>query len=542
MKNYFFLIICILISFSFATDTYLVRTPLLKSTSNSFKTIYISDSYCLIHANEMDIQKLRQTKAPLNVLETNPEPSQNSEYYAVHPDKGLCPAIDPEKFAGCGKVLDIFEGRLIIKGLSGDIHNNAPCPLHLEWISFKPISALYESRTIIPERKPVSVDPLIEEMISKVSPDSCARLLRDLCGIFNRSAANPQWNKETLVPYMEKKFREYGCDSVDIQEVPDWDAPNVIGVKKGKKNPSLKEFCLIGAHIDNIRSDDYAGQKRHQGAYDNGCGDVGVLEVARVLKDYDFENTIVYVGFNVEERGLKGTVELIDHFNNDGCKIIGGAVTYDMLGIGPGSSTSISHRIYSGCTGAQDFFDRIEYLGEEYDFPVAVSMRTSSDIPTDTKIFWQNGYVASIGGGGEGGGQYHTAADSITSIFDSTWLAKAIIPGVAIIADYAVPMQVTPINFSTSSISESPINVYTNSSGFLTISFSNSSQLPDQSFHIYNIAGKLIQTISINRKAEGQYTGIWGCCDTQCNTVGAGLYLIVGIIENERFQKKVVIR
>lgn len=535
MRKYLLLAICSIISYSLADNSYLVRISWSRSVPDQFTVVYQSGSQCLILANEEDMQELKKRNAQVTLLETNPHSQPKAEYYAVYPDRECCPEINSTIFARYGTVLDIFDHKLIMKGYAEDLLTISECPIDLLYISLESNINPYRAVTI-PKGEPVQVDPFIEQIIATVSADSCARLLRDLCEIYNRDASE-DYNIEEVVPYLERKFLEYNCDSVYRLPVSGYDAPAVIGVRRGEKDPSLDRVCVIGAHPDT--KCETGG--RHQGAYDNGCGNVGYLEAARVMKDFTFENTILYVGFNAEEKGLKGSQEFVDELLAEGSKIIGGAVTYDMLGISPPSQGSISHTVSTANDGGQEFADQIEELGTIYNFPVRVSTTSDDDIPTDTKRFWQNGYVASCGKGGSGGGM-HTKADSIDETFDSTWLATAVTPGIVTIAYYAVPTSVTGTNFIQSPVSTNPVTIHINPSGFLTITLSDSRLVPHKTVSIYNVSGKLIQTLVLSKKEGTQYTGVWNCCDSRGSAVSTGLYLITGTVQNKRFQKKVIIR
>jgi hypothetical protein len=72
---------------------------------------------------------------------------------------------------------------------------------------------------------------------------------------------------------------------------------NVVGVLPGSIRPS--EVYIIGAHYDTA-----AGSP---GAWDNASGVAGVLEAARVLSQYAFEQTIVFIAFDREEQGPIGS-------------------------------------------------------------------------------------------------------------------------------------------------------------------------------------------------------------------------------------------
>ena len=62
---------------------------------------------------------------------------------------------------------------------------------------------------------------------------------------------------------------------------------NVVGVKEGLTNPD--DIYIIGAHYDSVNN---------PGADDNGSGTAAVMEAARVLSQYDFDSTLVFLAFD----------------------------------------------------------------------------------------------------------------------------------------------------------------------------------------------------------------------------------------------------
>ncbi len=71
---------------------------------------------------------------------------------------------------------------------------------------------------------------------------------------------------------------------------------NIIGVHTGTTRPD--EIYIIGAHFDSVNN---------PGADDNASGTAGVMEAARVLSQYQFEATIIFIGFDREEQGVIGS-------------------------------------------------------------------------------------------------------------------------------------------------------------------------------------------------------------------------------------------
>jgi hypothetical protein len=82
---------------------------------------------------------------------------------------------------------------------------------------------------------------------------------------------------------------------------------NVVGVHPGVVCPG--EIYLVGAHYDTVPG--------APGAWDNASGVAGVLEAARVLSQHAFEATIVFVAFDREEEGRKGSDAYAEQHRGD---------------------------------------------------------------------------------------------------------------------------------------------------------------------------------------------------------------------------------
>jgi hypothetical protein len=70
---------------------------------------------------------------------------------------------------------------------------------------------------------------------------------------------------------------------------------NVVGVHAGVTRPD--DIYLVGAHYDSVNN---------PGADDNASGVAAVMELARVMTQYQFDATLVFVAFDREEQGLHG--------------------------------------------------------------------------------------------------------------------------------------------------------------------------------------------------------------------------------------------
>jgi hypothetical protein len=98
-------------------------------------------------------------------------------------------------------------------------------------------------------------------------------------------------------------------------------AENIIGTLPG--HGSEQEVCIVDAHFDSVSN--------APGADDNGSGVIGVLEAMRVLAPYNFERSLRFIGFDLEELGLLGSIFYV----SGGIapqETIKGVLNYEMIG------------------------------------------------------------------------------------------------------------------------------------------------------------------------------------------------------------------
>ncbi len=92
---------------------------------------------------------------------------------------------------------------------------------------------------------------------------------------------------------------------------------NVVGVQTGTTRPD--DIYIVGAHYDSVSN---------PGADDNASGVAGVLETARVFGLFDLEATVVFIAFDREEQGLRGSAAYAADHSGDN---ILGMISLDMI-------------------------------------------------------------------------------------------------------------------------------------------------------------------------------------------------------------------
>ncbi len=102
------------------------------------------------------------------------------------------------------------------------------------------------------------------------------------------------------------------------------DAGNVIAIQRGTEFPD--EYIIIAAHYDHPDG---------PGADDNASGTAGVFECARILRQYQFKRSILYIPFNGEERWMVGSYPFVEKCAREDMNILG-VFDMDMIGFWPG--------------------------------------------------------------------------------------------------------------------------------------------------------------------------------------------------------------
>lgn len=96
---------------------------------------------------------------------------------------------------------------------------------------------------------------------------------------------------------------------------------NIIGTLPGTGN--AEKVVIVDAHYDTVNNS--------PGADDNGSGVVGFMEIAHLLSRYPAKKTVRYIGFDMEEDGLRGSIA----YNSNGIAAgeqIEGVFNFEMIG------------------------------------------------------------------------------------------------------------------------------------------------------------------------------------------------------------------
>lgn len=129
---------------------------------------------------------------------------------------------------------------------------------------------------------------------------------------------------------LEVKFHKGEVKAGTSRRIPEdtW-IVNVMAIKRGTVYPD--RYIIMSGDIDSRVSDPLDGQSDSPGANDNASGMAGVIEAARVLSEYDFPTSIIFLGLSGEEQGLFGGKLLAADAKEAGWEIVG-VINNDMIG------------------------------------------------------------------------------------------------------------------------------------------------------------------------------------------------------------------
>lgn len=171
------------------------------------------------------------------------------------------------------------------------------------------------------------VNPTIVEMLSQVDTINLYNTI-DWMQQYVRDATK----QEALITqnYLLDRFEEIGLDTyihnhtATIGGTDTLEAGNIIAVQLGTEFPD--EYIIISSHYDHPDG---------PGADDNASGTAGVLECARILSQYEFKRSILYIPFNGEEWWMVGSYPFVQKCARENMNILG-VFNLDMLGFWPG--------------------------------------------------------------------------------------------------------------------------------------------------------------------------------------------------------------
>jgi len=392
------------------------------------------------------------------------------------------------------------------------------------------------AKVIVDDLQPVDLQSIVDEVDSNLVIDD----MTFITGVRHRTAGVR--HLEAVKDTIEKRFMSYGLqDFSHTFNYGSYIAKNMVGRHPGLTDE--KKTIIVDGHFDTVPNT--------PGADDNASGTVGMLQVMRVLSKYNFRHTLKFIGFDLEESGLAGSLhyvteaipsydsiigvlnnEMIGFFSNDsGSQILPtgfctlfpalcdsiAAANYRgnfIFNVANDSSNSL-RTLYDSCARVYVPNLRVLSIAVAGNGQIAPDLRRSDHAP-----FWDAGYKALFltDGGNYRNPNYHLPSDTLGTI-NFTFMTNVIKATVATAATLAgvIHGNSAVSNFFNINITFIPqANPTVPETYLLAQNYPNpfnpntliKYQIPELSFvtlKVYDVLGSEITTLVSEEKLIGSY-------------------------------------
>ena len=302
----------------------------------------------------------------------------------------------------------------------------------------------------------------IQGMVDQVDSNLLHQRLADIVGVrhYIANLANLNRCRDTI----EQSFLNYGLETFR-QNFPysNTTGQNIIGSLKGAVEDDA--VVIIDGHYDTVNNS--------PGADDNGTATIGVLEAARILSQYRFKKTLRFIGFDLEEAGLRGSLYYSQHLPQDETFL--GVLNMEMIGyyseepnsqefptgfnlLYPAAYQAVANNEFRGDFITNVGLQNFQSLSDSFDAAAAQYVPELKVIPitanpnlippdllrSDHSPFWQAGIPALMltNSSEFRNPYYHTVNDTLGAI-NFTFMSRVVKAVIATAAELAEPQHST---------------------------------------------------------------------------------------------------
>lgn len=327
MKRFYFTLLVSLFVFQLlASDLVLIPTKNYNETKSVFKNPSLTVNF---YKDEFIIATLDGVpKTEFVVLDQNPW-EDGLSYYLVYVDETV---NKEEYYATINQLADVLHdgGDWLILRIDETLVGQLPPAKNDGTVR------IFNKQVVLPTSFSYNTsgrwdpDPFVVGLLDEVNSTNIIADIQHLEDYGTRNAYVPE--SVEAQNWLKDQFEDLGL-SVELQDFTMPSGPasdNVIATQVGTKYP--EEYVVLGSHYDSYS---YSGLA--PGADDNASGTAGILEIARILSQHEFDRTIIFCNFSGEEYGLYGSGAYADRCAQQGMNILG-YFNMDMIGyLEPGS-------------------------------------------------------------------------------------------------------------------------------------------------------------------------------------------------------------
>lgn len=336
-------------------------TNLIKAQSPQTTWVQFGDTAFLMAA-ESDWQQIAP-ETSLTAIRQSPQPSQLENLYLVVQKGRLFQQEHPE----VPVLLD--KGRYLVVELDAEQaeiwgKTEEPC------YAIRPLqgySVVFQLRPQPTARlQPVTE---LQDLVQQVSQANLEQTLQKLVSFPTRYSTSQSYL--SAATWMKERLEELGYDAwTEPITVGTKTSQNVIAQRLGNESANNKQLVIVTAHLDSINHND-GPLAAAPGADDNGTGSTGVVEIARVLQNYQHQHDLRFILFGGEEQGLFGSQQYVEGLTEAERSRIKAIVNMDMIG---SLNTATPTVMLEGATISQEVIDALALAAENY---TRLSVQTS---------------------------------------------------------------------------------------------------------------------------------------------------------------------
>ncbi|WP_340104403.1 M28 family metallopeptidase [Rhodohalobacter sp. 8-1] len=249
-----------------------------------------------------------------------------------------------------------------------------------------------------------NLDPDIIEMMESVSVDTIQATIETLAQFGTRHTlsdtesdtfgigAARRWIKQGMDRYSRQSGGRLIVENHRFRQEPTHriheavDIVNIVATLPGT-DPADDRIFVVSGHYDSRASHVMDSESPAPGANDDASGTAAVMELARVMSDYDFRATLVFMAVAGEEQGGLGARQWAAEAASEGMNIAG-MITNDIIGNHKAENGHLSDpnkvRLFASGIPVQERLDMetVRYLqtGGESDMPTRQLARTIKEV------------------------------------------------------------------------------------------------------------------------------------------------------------------
>jgi len=242
----------------------------------------------------------------------------------------------------------------------------------------------------------------VAEVVGKVSVDSYTDYLQN--DLYAHDGDERCWGPQHDLARdrIQERFEEFGLttslDPFVYIVYSGVECANVVGVLPGVIRPD--EIYILGAHYDSVPGS--------PGAWDNASGVASVLEAARVLSQYRFEATLVFIAFDREEQVVIGSTKYAEEHRWDRIRAM---ISVDCIAYQPYANSNVARLLYYDTRTAM--IDELSVAIAFYGGLTCIDNGWAQGSGSDDVPFSQRGLASACLISNAGSPFYHTASDSL---------------------------------------------------------------------------------------------------------------------------------